>query len=174
MRSRNLEGMSGCLDWGDPINDGNRSMYNLLDEGDYPFTVTEMRRGRTSGTGKLPPCNRAELTLCVEPEPGKTVNVKCDLILHTSVEWRLAAFFRCIGAKRKGEQTDMDWQAVKGARGYGHFKPKAFTGRDGKEHKVNECTKFYDYDERNFKQDEPTNTAEEDFLTVDEGEELPF
>lgn len=87
-----------CMDWNDSIeNDGQE--FVTLEEGDYNFTVTGFERGRFPGSAKIPPCNKAAITIAVD-NGGKTVNVKFDLILYRSLEWRISSFFRCIGQKK--------------------------------------------------------------------------
>ena len=53
------------MDWDDALeNDGQE--YVVLEEGDYNFTVTGFERGRFPGSAKIPPCNKAALTLAVD------------------------------------------------------------------------------------------------------------
>ena len=49
------------IGWDDTISQDNE--YTLLPEGDYQFTVTKFERARHNGSDKLPPCNKAILTL---------------------------------------------------------------------------------------------------------------
>ena len=66
-----------CMDWNDAIeNDGQE--FVTLEEGDYNFTVTGFERGRFPGSLKIPPCNKAAITIAVD-NGGKTVNVKVSL-----------------------------------------------------------------------------------------------
>lgn len=132
------------MDWGDTIeNDG--SEFVILAEGDYNFTVTDFERGRFPGSAKIPPCNKAALTLSVDTPEG-TATVKFDLILYRSLEWRISSFFRCIGQKKHGEKLTMDWTKVVGSRGRAHFKPRTYVGKDGSDKQANDVDKFIDYD----------------------------
>ena len=154
------------MDWGDEIkNDGQE--YVLLPEGDYNFVVTNFERGRFPGSAKISPCNKASLTLQVNSENG-IANVRTDLILNRILEWRISAFFRSIGLKKKGERLTMDWSKVVGSMGRAHFKPRTYKDRDGNEHQINDVAHFYDYDEKYF----PTK----DGWTAVDGDEddLPF
>ena len=154
------------LDWDDAIeNDGQE--YVVLPEGDYNFTVTAFERGRFPGGPKIPACNKASLTLQVTTDKGVALCFT-DLLLYKTMEWRLSAFFRCIGKKKKGERLVMDWNRIIGCQGRAHFKPRNYTDRNGNERQANEVDRFYDYDEKNI--------SEDDFLKVPEGsdEELPF
>ena len=85
------------MDWDDAIeNDGQE--FIILPEGDYNFTVTDFERGRFPGSAKMSPCNKATLTLQVKTEDG-IASIRTDLILNRVVEFRISAFFRCIGQK---------------------------------------------------------------------------
>lgn len=136
------------LGWNDTIeNDG--SEFVLLKEGDYNFKVAEFERGRFPGSAKLPPCNKAALTLQVDTAEG-TAYVKTDLILYRTLEWRLSAFFRCIGQKKHGERLIMDWNKVPGAVGRAHFKPRTYTDNYGNEKQTNDVDRFIDYNPEFF------------------------
>lgn len=136
------------MDWDDAIENDGQEFY-ILPEGDYNFTVVDFERGRFPGSAKLPACNKATLTLQVNTADG-TATIKTDLILYRSLEWRISAFFRCIGQKKHGERLVMNWNAVVGSRGRAHFKPRNYTDRDGNERQANDVDKFYDWDEKNF------------------------
>ena len=141
---------SNIMDWGDVLESDGQE-YILLPEGDYNFTITNFERGRFPGSAKIPACNKATVTLQVDTPDGKA-KTKLDLILYRSLEWRISAFFRCIGQKKQGERLTMDWGKVLGSRGRAHFKPRTYTGRDGQEHQANDVASFYDYDESFFPQ----------------------
>ena len=49
--------------WDDEIENDNE--FQILPDGDYNFTVTGFERGRHQGSAKLPPCNKAIITLNV-------------------------------------------------------------------------------------------------------------
>ena len=141
------ENNNGIMDWGDTIeNDGGKD-YIVLPDGDYTFTVRSFERGRFPGGPKLPACPKAVILLDVDSEQGMA-EAKIDLILHRSLEWKLAAFFRCIGQKKHGEPLVMNWDKVTGSRGRAHFKPRPFTGKNGNELQANDVERFYDYDEK--------------------------
>ena len=136
------------MDWNDTIeNDGQE--FIILPEGDYNFVVSGFERGRFPGSAKMQACNKASLTLFVETEEG-VASIRTDLILNRLVEWRISAFFRCIGRKKHGERLVMDWNNLIGAKGRAHFKPRKYTDRDGNEKQANDVDRFYDYDEKNF------------------------
>lgn len=154
------------LDWNDAI-ESNGQDFVILEEGDYNFEVTAFERGHFPGGPKIPPCNKATLTLQVTTDGGVAV-IKTDLLLYKTVEWKLSSFFRSIGQKKHGERLVMDWNHVVGARGRAHFKPKTFVGRDGSDRQANELIRFYDWDEQYF-------PAQSELAVVtDDDDELPF
>ena len=78
--------------WEDVIeNDG--GAWELLPEGDYSFTVVNFTRGRHPGSAKLPPCNKAVVTLAVQG-PSGVVNMDHNLFLHSSARACCAPFSR--------------------------------------------------------------------------------
>jgi hypothetical protein len=102
--------------------------YKLLDKGIYRFEVDGMERARTSGEGKLPPCNMAKLTLSVQ-DGDYWVTVYTNLILHSSLEWKLSQFFASIGLKKRGEPLRMDWGAIAGESGMLEIGHREFNGK---------------------------------------------
>ena len=81
---------NGCFDWDDEIqNDGQE--FITLPEGDYVFEVVDFERGRYPGSAKIPPCNKASLTLQVKTEDG-IARIRTDLILYRSLEWKISSF----------------------------------------------------------------------------------
>lgn len=136
------------ISWDDEItNDG--GSFVLLEEGDYNFTVTAFERARFPGSTKIPACNKAALTLSVDTPEG-TASVKYDLILYSSLEWKISEFFRAIGQKKHGENLRPRWGEVVGSKGRAHFKPRSYTDKEGNEKQANDVSKFFDYDPANF------------------------
>lgn len=145
------------LGWDDEIsNDG--GSFILLEDGDYNFTVTAFERGRFPGSSKIPACNKASLTLAVDTPEG-TASIKYDLILYSTLEWKLCAFFRAIGQKKHGEKVTMNWNAVIGSKGRARFITREYTKKDGSTGKTNDVGDFYDYDPQFF-------TAVEDWVAA--------
>lgn len=132
------------LSFDDEIADDGQSNI-LLPEGDYVFEVANVERGRFPGGAKIPECNKVSLTLDVKTEQG-TAKVWCDLILHRSVEWKISAFFRSIGLKKRGEPLKMDWNKAFGAQGKAHMKPRTYKNSSGEEKTVNDVERFLDWD----------------------------
>lgn len=133
------------LDWNDAIeNDGQE--FIVLPEGDYIYTVTGFERGWQNSTAKIQGgCNKAILTLEVRTAEGTAV-FNTNLLLCTSLEWRISAFFRSIGQKKHGERLVMNWNKVIGAKGMAHIKPRTYTGNDGQERTANDVARWIDYD----------------------------
>ena len=130
------------LNWDDEIE--KESDFILLPEGDYDFTVTAFERARHQGSEKLPPCNKAIVTLTVEAAEG-TANIKYNLFLHSKTESLLSAFFCAIGQKKHGEKLKMNWNAVIGSKGRCKIGIHTWKNSNtGEEMKSNEVKRFYD------------------------------
>lgn len=137
--------MSEALDWDSEIeNDGSGEIL-ILEEGDYTFKVREFTRGRFPGSAKIKPCPKASFVLEVETDKGTALCFE-DLILSTSLEWKLSAFFRSIGLKKHGEKLKPRWDKVLGAVGRAHFKPAVYTNKNGEERKKNTLVRYIDGD----------------------------
>lgn len=135
---------NNIMGWDDVIeNDGQE--FVVLPEGDYTFTVSNFERGRFPGSAKIPPCNKATLTLNIDNDQG-VATARVDLILYRTLEWKIASFFRCIGQKKHGEKVVMDWNKVVGARGRAHIRPRDYTDKNGAERQTNDVDRFLDYD----------------------------
>ena len=140
------------MDWNDSIeNDGQE--FVLLPEGEYNFTVTNFERGRFPGGPKIPPCNKASITLNIDTDEGLAI-VKFDLLLYRTLEWRISSFFRSIGQKQHGERLTMDWNKVVGSRGRARFKQRSYIDANGDERFVNDVDRFIDYKEEFFVEDD--------------------
>lgn len=124
--------------WDDQIeNDG--PDFVLLPEGDYEFEVTAFERGRHNGSDKLPPCNKATLTIKIADSEGNETHIKHNLFLHSKCEGMLCAFFTSIGQRKKGEKVTMNWTAVPGSKGRCKVGIKTYEGKQ-----YNEIKKFYE------------------------------
>jgi len=136
------------MGWNDSIEEDGID-FVILPEGDYNFIVTHFERGRFPGGPKVPGCNKAAITVKVETKEG-TANVKFDLLLYRTLEWRISGFFRCIGQKKHGEKLTMDWNKVVGSKGRAHFKQRSYINSQGDERVVNDVDRFIDYKEEFF------------------------
>lgn len=117
----------------------------LLPEGDYNFTVESFERGRHTGSDKLPACNKAVLTLCIDSPEG-IVKITHNLFLHSKTEGLLSAFFASIGQKKKGEPLKMNWTLVPGSTGKCKIGVHTYT-KNGEERKNNDIKRFYPKEE---------------------------
>lgn len=131
------------LDWNDTIE--NDSSFVLLPAGDYDFTVTKFERARhqPGPNSKLPPCNKAVLTLEVTDGQQRT-SVTHNLFLHSRCEGMLCEFFTAIGQRKHGEPLRMDWSKVLGAHGRCKVGVRDWIGRDGQTMQSNEIKRFYE------------------------------
>lgn len=118
-----------ALGWDSTIeNEGtDTSLYRLLPEGKYPFTVKRFERAQYNGSEKMPPCPEADLTILVHDKDGD-VEVKDRLFLTKKTEWKLSQFFIAIGQKKHGEPLKMDWMKVPGATGMLELNHRKGTG----------------------------------------------
>lgn len=131
------------LAWDDSIENDNE--FELLPAGDYDFTVTNFQRERHTGSEKLPPCNKAVLTLSMTGANGEKGTVIHNLFLHSKCEGLLCAFFTGIGQRKKGERLKMNWGTVIGSTGkcqVGVRKYKSY--KTGEDREANEIKKFYE------------------------------
>lgn len=128
-------------DWDDEI--VKDSDFTLIPEGDYNFTVVAFERGRHEGSNKLPPCNKAIVTLRIALPDGSTQELKNNLFLHSKCEGLLSAFFTAIGQKRKGEPLRMNWGAVIGSTGRCKITIRTWQNNYGEDMQSNEVKKFY-------------------------------
>lgn len=126
-----------ALGWDDTI-EKESTGFITLPEGDYTFKVQEFQRGRHEGSQKLPPCNKAVITLVVETPEGEA-RIRHNLFLHSRTEGMISAFFISIGLKKHGEPLKMDWQRVIGRTGRVKIGVRT---HDGKQY--NEVKRFYD------------------------------
>ena len=132
------------MDWEDML-ESDGTEFVVLPEGDYTFTITNFERGRFPGSPKIPACNKATISINIDNDIG-VATARFDLILYRTLEWKIAAFFRCIGQKKHGEKVAMNWNGIIGARGRAHIKPRTYR-KDGEDRQVNDVDRFYDYDE---------------------------
>ena len=156
---------SNFMDWDDVIqSDG--TDFVVLEPGDYEFEVVAFERGRFPGGPKVPPCNKATITLQVTTPEG-VARVRTDLLLYRTLEWKISAFFRSIGQKKHGERLVMDWNSILGRHGRARFKVRKYQ-KDGETRQANDVDRFYDYD--------PAKMTMEGagFVEADGDDDLPF
>lgn len=138
------------LGWNDSIeNDGED--YVLLPEGDYDFEVLSFERGRHNGSDKLPPCNKATLSIKLTGADGQTGTIQHNLFLHTKCEGILCAFFTAIGQRKHGEKLNMNWNMVPGSKGRCKVGIRTWTGNDGESKQSNQIKKFYEPQQKDWR-----------------------
>ena len=136
------EFMNGEWGWDTPIE--NDSEFQLLPEGDYNFRVVKFERGRHSGSDKLPPCNKAILTIELWNGSAKST-IEHNLFLHSKCEGLLCEFFTAIGQRRHGERLVPRWNEVIGATGTCKVSVREWTSsRDGRTMQSNDIKRFYE------------------------------
>ena len=135
---------SRALNWDEEFDDGSENF--ILPEGDYFFEIIKFEVGHFDGSAKVDPCNRLEMLFRVETDDGRSVNVQENLLMTDSVKWRISAFLRCIGMKKKGENIRPNWNKIQGSRGKAHFKPRTYMNQRGEEREVNNVDRYLDYD----------------------------
>ena len=133
--------MNQEIGWDDVIQ--NDSEFTVVPEGDYTFTVKKFERGRHNGSDRLPPCNKAILTIEVSNGHDKTT-LTHNLFLHRKTEGMLCAFFTAIGQRKHGEALQPKWGQVMGSKGTCKVSIRTWTGNDGQPRQSNEIKKFYE------------------------------
>jgi hypothetical protein len=135
------------LGWDDEISNDSQLQSILLPPGEYPFEIVNLTRSRhtpKSGTGKLPECPKAELTVrCLTPDGSDYADIKNNLFLHSRCEGILCQFFRSIGQRKHGEPLKPDWTRVLGARGRCKVAVRDYV-IDGEKRRANEIKSFLD------------------------------
>lgn len=140
-----MENTNYTFGWDDEINNEDGG-FVLLSEGDYEFTVEKFERARFDGSDKLPPCNKAIVTIAVWG-PENKVTITENFLLCASLEWKISSLFLSVGMKKHGEPLRMNWTALPGARGRCHVYVDNFKKKDGSDGQSNKIKKFYAYDE---------------------------
>lgn len=143
------------LGWDDVI-ENDSPEFVILPEGDYDFEVTKFERGRHNGSEKLPPCNKAIITIKIEGKEGVSL-ITHNLFLHSKCEGMLCAFFTGIGQRKHGEKLKMNWNNVIGSKGKCKVGIHKWTSNEGREYVNNEIKKFYEPNENAAPQ--PANTS---------------
>lgn len=137
----------GVIGWNDVLDDdGGDNNFFLLPAGEYVFQVEGLKQTQFAGGKSIPACPQAELTLRVYTGDGRSQTVKENIYMHNVVRWKLTAFFRSIGQKKRGETVNMDWSRVKGSWGIAMFEPDEYIGTNGKSYQKNRLTRFEDHD----------------------------
>ena len=131
------------FDWDSEI-ESDGPEYVTVQPGDYSFTVTKVERQQYQGNidngGKIPPCAMA-LVMGTIDVPKGTATFRERLYLCKSFEWKLSAFFRCLGMKKHGEKLRMNFPGAVGKKVLAKFGIHEHNGS-----KYNQVEQYYDYD----------------------------
>lgn len=87
--------------------DQSHSLYRLLPEGDYDFTVEDVNYGRTK-TGN----NMVTVKLIIKVPGENDVHVDDRLIFTVKAQWKLVSFFKSIGLFEEAQTSGMNWDHV--------------------------------------------------------------
>lgn len=147
---------NGCLDWDSEISQ--ESSFVLLEEGIYPFTVTNVQRERYNPKpgSKIPACNQARVFLTIQ---GQEFQEKFPL--HTKMEWKLSSLYASLGMKQKGEPVRMNWPALIGRSGYCKIGIRAWKKDDGTDAKSNDISRFLAPWDTEYPSGQPQQPAEQ-------------
>ena len=77
------------LGWDDVIE--KESDFTLLPAGDYDFTITGFERARNEGSEKLPPCNKAVVSIHIDAPEGSTTICFCTASVRVCFRHSLSA-----------------------------------------------------------------------------------
>ena len=127
------------FDWDSEIESDGQE-YVTVQPGDYAFTVTKVERKQFQGSDKMPACNLAVVSGEIDVPKGKAT-FRERLYLYKGYEWKLSAFFRCLGLKKHGEKLRMNFNEAVGKRGMAKFGNHEYNGST-----YNQVEQYYDYD----------------------------
>lgn len=128
--------------------------YTLFEPGTYRFSVKTFERGRHNGSDKLPPCNKAIITLEVNGGPQGVATIQNNFFLHSKCEGLLASFFTAIGDRKHGDPLVMNWPGTLGKDGYVKIKHRTHDGKT-----YNDVQYFLDDREKGAKETKETLAA---------------
>jgi hypothetical protein len=135
------------LGWDDEISNDSSSQSVVFPPGDYSYEIVNLVRGRhipkADGTGKLPECPKAEITVRVYGPNGEHSDLKEQLFLHSRCEGMLCSFFRSIGQRKHGEPLRPNWSTVIGSKGRCRLAHRTYKV-DGEEKKANDIKSWLD------------------------------
>ncbi|MDL2257560.1 DUF669 domain-containing protein [Eubacteriales bacterium OttesenSCG-928-K08] len=132
------------LNWDATIeNDGT---FEIVPAGDYDFEVLGFERGRHNGSDKIPPCGKVIISIRLKSATAETT-INHNLLMFSTLEWKLCEFFTGIGQRKKGEKFQMNWNKVVGGRGRCKVSIRKWLGNNGQEMESNQIDKFYEPEE---------------------------
>ena len=121
----------------------------VLPEGDYRFEIAKVERAHHNGTGKVPACHKAIVTLRIFTPQGDVMIKENYYLLNE--DWRIrmmTSFFASIGLADRatvesGGRIKPNWSMeIAGRRGVCHIAPRTYE-RDGKTYQTNDLKELY-------------------------------
>lgn len=79
------------------------NQFREIQDGEYTFRVERIERARHNGSEKVPPCDKMIVYIAIMLDDGSEGHLSEQFLLWSTMEWKLSAFFICIGMKKKGE-----------------------------------------------------------------------
>lgn len=146
----------------------------LLTPGAYEFKVIDRKIEKFPGSEKIPKDTPKVVLMLEINSPEGVTTVKADLIMWSTLEWKLSEFFRSIGQKKHGEKLRPNWKTVIGSKGKVMIKNREYTGTDGKQHKTNDVDKFLDPDYKIEPVKKQVAPQAADFVDVTNKVEIPW
>lgn len=108
--------MGQSFGWDGEI-DAVENEFELLEDGEYGFTVENVERQQFNGSDKMCACPIAKVN--VRLDNGRVLSDR--LFLNTKSAWKITQFFVCIGMRAvdapKEQKLKMDWAGAIGRRG---------------------------------------------------------
>ena len=126
------------------ISDDGQGAFRPLPEGEYTFrikTPVQFRTASKSGN------EMAVVVLSIDHEDWEH-EVKDNLVLIKSCEWKLASFFRAIGLKKHGVPLVLNWNRVPGTSGRCKVKTETYKKDNGDMGTSNKVAYYIDAPER--------------------------
>jgi hypothetical protein len=104
--------------------------YTLLEVGEYPFEVSEVRYGDYNGGSKIPACPMVTVELDVDGGEQGHVTVNNRFFITKECAGLLAAFAKSIGVMEDGDKkVDIDWDQVEGMKGIVYINHREYNGQ---------------------------------------------
>lgn len=112
-----------------PDNFKTHSLYDIIDEGIYTFTVIDCKPAGETKNG----FKRMQVELSIDYK-GQEARVSDNLVLCTNMMWRIGQFFKCLGMdeeimKNGGAVTMNTWHATVGRTGKFENKHREYNGK---------------------------------------------
>lgn len=104
--------------------------YILLEPGEYPFEISEVRYGDYNGSDKLPPCPKAIVDLDVDG--GKQGHVTVTKVFYLCKECAgiIASFAQSLGVMDEHETTvNIDFAQIEGMKGIVYITHRTYNGQ---------------------------------------------